>query len=100
MALDRARWGGGRGGVFSMLKQNSMAHLNQCLLLNTKETQQCCIQKLNPSFLFDLHQGMVTNEHQYVTKMALCATMRGLWGDFNAIFWIVEYFTTANLYLE
>ncbi len=77
-----------------------MAHLNQCLLLNTKETQQCCIQKLNPSFLFDLHQGMVTNEHQYVTKMALCATMRGLWGDFNAIFWIVEYFTTANLYLE
>jgi hypothetical protein len=50
--------------------------------------------------LFDLRQGMVTNEHQYVTKMALCATMGGLWGDFNTIFWIVEYFTKVNLYLE
>jgi len=75
------------------LRQNNMAHLNQCLLLNTKETQQCYIQKLNPSFFFDLHQGMVTSEHQYVTKMAFCAMMGGLWGDFNTIFWIVEYFT-------
>jgi len=41
--------------------------------------------------LFDLHQGMVTNEHQYVTKMALCAMMGGFWGDFTIIFWIVEY---------
>jgi len=85
---------------YLQLRQNSMAHLNQCLLLNTKDTQQCYIWKLNRSFLFDLHQGMVTNEHQYVTKMALCATMGGLWGDFNAIFRIVEYFTKVNLYLE
>jgi len=28
--------------------------------------------------------------------MALCATMGGLWGDFNAIFWIAKYFTKAN----
>jgi len=28
--------------------------------------------------------------------MALCATMGGLWGDFNAIFWIAEYLTKAN----
>jgi hypothetical protein len=41
--------------------------------------------------LFDLHQGMVMNEHQYVTKMALSVSMGGLWGDFIAIFWIVEY---------
>jgi hypothetical protein len=47
--------------------------------LNTEKVQQCCIQELNPSFLFDLHQGMVTNEHQYVTKMALSASMKGLW---------------------
>jgi len=33
---------------------------------------------------------MVTNEHQYVTKMALSASMRGLWGDFITIFWTVE----------
>ncbi len=46
-----------------------MAHLNECLLLNIEKTQQCRIQQLNLSFLFDLHQGMVTNEHQYVTKM-------------------------------
>jgi hypothetical protein len=30
---------------------------------------QCINQKLNPSFLFDLYQGLVANEHQYVTKM-------------------------------
>jgi len=45
------------------LSQNNMAHLNQCLLLNIKKTQQSHVWKLNPSFLFDLHQGMVTNEH-------------------------------------
>ncbi len=71
--------------------QNNIAHLNQCLLLNTKKTQQCHIQKWNPSFLFDLHQSMVTNEHQYVTKMTLSARMGGLWGDFTTIFWITKY---------
>ncbi len=39
----------------------------------------------------DLHQSVVTNEHQYVTKMALSASMGGLWGDFIAIFWIAKY---------
>jgi hypothetical protein len=43
-----------------------------------KKTQQYCIEKLNPTFLFDLHQSTVTNEHQYVMKMALCAIMGGL----------------------
>ncbi len=37
------------------LKQNNMAHLNQCLLLNIEKAQQFHFQKLNPSFLFDLH---------------------------------------------
>ncbi len=41
--------------------------------------------------MFDLHQGMVTNEHQYVTKMALSVNMGGLWGDFTIIFWITKY---------
>jgi hypothetical protein len=41
--------------------------------------------------LCDLHQTMVTNEHQYVTKMALSANMGGLWGDFTIIFWITKY---------
>jgi hypothetical protein len=49
-----------------------MAHLNQCLLLNAKKTQQ-----KNSSFLFDLHQSMVINEHQYVTIMAFNASMGG-----------------------
>ncbi len=34
---------------------------------------------------------MMTNEHQYVTKMALCVMMGGFWVDFTTIFWIVEY---------
>jgi hypothetical protein len=41
--------------------------------------------------LFDLHQGMVTNEHQYVTKMTLNVSMGGLWGDYTAIFGIIKY---------
>jgi hypothetical protein len=68
-----------------------MAHLNQCLLLNIEKTQQCCIHKLNLSFLFDMDQNMLTNEHQYVPKMTLNVSMGGLWGDFTTIFWIIEY---------
>jgi hypothetical protein len=34
---------------------------------------------------------MVTNEHQYVTKMALSASMGGLKRDFIVIFWIAKY---------
>ncbi len=72
-------------------RKNNIVHLNQCLLLNIKKTQQCHIQKLNPSFLFDLHQGMFTNEHQYVTKMTLSASMGGLWKNFVTKIWIDEY---------
>jgi hypothetical protein len=63
-----------------------MAHLNEFLLLNTKKAQQCHIRNLNPSFLFNLHQGMVRNGHQYVTKITLSANMGSLRGDFIAIF--------------
>jgi len=35
-------------------------------------------QKINLNFLFDLHQSMVINEHQYVTKMTQNVTIRGL----------------------
>jgi len=34
---------------------------------------------------------MVTNEHQYVTKMTLSVSMGGLWGDFIIIFLIIKY---------
>jgi hypothetical protein len=56
-----------------------------------KKTQQCHIRELNPSFLFNLHQGMVTNEHQYVTKMGLSVDMGGLCKNFTSIFWVAEY---------
>jgi len=49
------------------------------------------LTQLNPIFLWDLHQGMLTNEHQYVTKMTLSVSMGGLWKNFNTIFWIIEY---------
>jgi hypothetical protein len=68
-----------------------MAHLNQCLLLNTGKAQQCRTRELNPSFLFNLYQCMVINEHKYVTKMAFSASMGGLWRDFTTIFWMAEY---------
>jgi len=62
------------------LRQNNMANLNECSLLNVEKTQQCRIQKLN--------LGVVANEHQYVTKITLCVMIGSLWGDFTAIFWI------------
>jgi hypothetical protein len=55
-------------------------------IIEYKKAQQCCIRKLNPIFLFDLHQVMVTNKHQYVTKMTQIVTTRGLWGDFIKFF--------------
>jgi hypothetical protein len=60
-------------------------------IIKYRKTQQCHLQELNPSLLFNLHQSMVTNEHQYVTKMALSVSMGGLWKDFTSIFWIAEY---------
>ena len=73
------------------LRQNSMNYLKYCLLLNTPKAQRCRLYELNPSFLHDLHDGTVLNEHEYVEKMSLSATMGGLWGDFTATFWIAEY---------
>jgi hypothetical protein len=46
---------------------------------------------LNPSFLYDLHNGQVSNKHQYIEKMSQSATIGGLWGDFTSNFWIDEY---------
>jgi hypothetical protein len=36
------------------------------------------LRQNNMAHLFDVHQGMVTNEHQYVTRMTLSASMGGL----------------------
>jgi beta-lactamase superfamily II metal-dependent hydrolase len=60
-------------------------------IIECRKAQQCQIQELNFSFLFNLHQGMVANKHQYVTKMTLHVMIGGLWGDFITIFWIAEY---------
>jgi len=68
-----------------------MVSLNQWLLLNIKKTQQCHIQKLNPNFLFDLHQNMVTKKHQYVTKMTLNVSMRSLRINFITMLQITKY---------
>jgi hypothetical protein len=73
------------------LRQNSMNYLKHCLILNIPKAQQCQLRKLNPSFLHDLHGGTALNEHQYIEKMSLRATMGELWGDFIATFWIAEY---------
>jgi hypothetical protein len=64
-----------------------------------RKAQQCCIRKLNPIFLCYLNQSLVTNEHQYVTKMALSVSMGGLWRDFTVVFFIVEYLQRLILHL-
>jgi hypothetical protein len=59
-------------------------------IVEYKKNPKCHIWELNSSFLFDLHQNMVTND-QYVTKMTSCARMGDLWGNFPIIVWIVEH---------
>jgi len=49
------------------------------------------LRQNNMAHLFDMHQGMITNEHQYVIRMALSASIGSLWGDFIVIFWIIKY---------
>jgi hypothetical protein len=56
---------------FLQVIENNMTHLIQFLLLNKKVAQQCYIQKWNSwNVLFDSHQGIVTNDHEYVTKIS------------------------------
>ncbi len=73
------------------IRQNGMQYLKECLTSNTQKTQKCNFKELNPSFLYDLHNGQVSNEHQYIEKMSQSAIIGGLWEDFTSIFWIVEY---------
>jgi len=59
-------------------------------IIEYKKVQQCRIQELNPSFLFELHQDM-SQMNINMTKMTWSASMGGLWGDFTIVFWTVEY---------
>jgi hypothetical protein len=68
-----------------------LQYLKECLASNTQRTQECHLKELIPSFLYDLHNGQVSIEHQYIGKMSQSATIGGLWGDFTSIFWIAEY---------
>ncbi len=68
-----------------------MQYLKECLASNTKKTQECRLKKLNPSFSYDLHNGQVSNEHQYIEKMSQSAIVGALWEDFTSIFWIAKY---------
>ena len=72
------------------LRFNSMHHLSHCLKINKPKARQTCDQELNAEWLFDLHKG-ISNEYQYMQKMALSAVHGGLWGDFIAIKWIFDY---------
>jgi hypothetical protein len=46
---------------------------------------------LNPSFLYDLHHGEVSNEYQDIEKMSQSAPIGGLWEGFTTMFWIIKY---------
>jgi hypothetical protein len=38
---------------------------------------ECRLRELNPSFLYDLHHGLVSNKYQYIGKMSQSATISG-----------------------
>jgi hypothetical protein len=63
----------------------------KCLESNTKKNKNVILEKRANSFFYDLHDGQVSNEHQYIEKMSQSVTIGGLWRDFTSIFWIAEY---------
>jgi len=63
-----------------------MQYFFKCLASNTQKTQECHFRELNPSILYDLHNGQVSNKHQYIEKMSQSATIGGLWEDFTSKF--------------
>ena len=74
----------------STLQFNSMRHLSHCLNINTPKAQQTLDQELNAEWLSNLHRG-ISNEYQYMQKMAVSTVHGGLWGDFTTIKWISNY---------
>ncbi len=64
----------------------------KCLNQIQKNTRMLS-QKIEQAniFFYDLHDGQVSNEHQYIEKMSQNATIGSLWGDFTSIFWIAKY---------
>jgi hypothetical protein len=76
-----------------------LAHLSLCLLLITKKASQYHIHKLNPKKSFDLHQNIVTNEHQYVTKMAQNVSREVCRIDFIVVFWILVEYLQRSIYV-
>ena len=73
------------------IRQHVVAHLEHCLAIGTPEALLCRNRELQPAFMHDLHQGQVTSEFDYLSKMALSARAGGLWGDFTILFWISQY---------
>ena len=67
-----------------------MHHLSHCLNINTPKARQTHDKELNAEWLSDLHRG-ITNEYQYMQKMAVSVVHGGLWGDFTPIKWISNY---------
>jgi len=68
-------------------------------IIEYKKNLTMSYTKIKSKFFVYLHQSMVTNEHQYVTKMISNARMGGLWGDFG-IFWITKYLQRPIYNLE
>ena len=68
-----------------------MQHLKYSLINNTPKARETRIMELNKDFLRDLHNGKISNENEYISKMSLSATNGGVWGDFTAIKWVSEY---------
>jgi hypothetical protein len=46
------------------------------------KAEWCHVWQSNPNFSFDLHLGIFTSEHLYVTKIAQNDRMGGLWRDY------------------
>jgi hypothetical protein len=63
-----------------------MQYVKECLASNAQKTQECRLRELNPSFSYDLHNGQVSNEHEYIEKMSQSAIVGALWEDFTSIF--------------
>ncbi len=69
------------------------------MTLNTQKTQECRLKELNPSFLYDLQHGEVSNEYWYIEKMSQSVVIHLMGGFYNK-FLNSRIYIMTNLCLE
>jgi hypothetical protein len=76
---------------YLQLRQNSMAHLNESLLLIFRKSPTIFYFKIISKFFVWFTSKYGDKWTSVCDQNEIIITMEGLWGDFTTIFWIIKY---------